>query len=217
MQESFRTNNDIDTPALIVTYGGDSCVQSSGTDSVAGRPDGAEEDVGTGAMYLTSSDYEVWRLFPSTQYLRFVASDKACWSQIMHDGGEQVVGITFPSVNIPQGDIVTSAYVLFDVDEVRPGQSDATTSVSIYGEANTASAAPTTTANDLSNRVPTASNVMWQPEPSVGVHDDLTTPDISVVVNEIVSLPGWAAGNTMTILFGHTTGSGTRWVVRQSP
>ena len=59
VQESFRTNNDIDTPALIVTYGGDSCVQSSGTDSVAGRPDGAEEDVGTGAMYLTSSDYEV--------------------------------------------------------------------------------------------------------------------------------------------------------------
>ena len=130
----------------------------------------------------------------------------------MHDGGEQVVGITFPSVNIPQGDIVTSAYVLFDVDEVRPGQSDATTSVSIYGEANAASAAPTTTANDLSNRVPTSSNVMWQPEPSVGVHDDLTTPDISVVVNEIISLPGWSPGNPMTILFGHTTGSGTRWV-----
>ena len=65
--------------------------------------------------------------------------------------------------------------------------------------------------------VPTASNVMWQPEPSVGVHDDLTTPDISVVVNEIVSLPGWSPGNPMTILFGHTTGSGTRWVVRQSP
>ena len=39
--------------------------------------DGAEETVSDGAMYLTSSDYE-----------------------LMDDGGEQIVGITFPTVDI---------------------------------------------------------------------------------------------------------------------
>ena len=75
--------------------------------------DGAEETVSNGAMYLTSSDYE-----------------------IMHDGAEQVVGIVFPSVDIVPGGTIMSAYILFDVDEVRPGQSDADTMASIYGEAN---------------------------------------------------------------------------------
>ena len=45
-------------------------------------------------MYLTSSDYE-----------------------IMHDGGEQVVGIVFPSVSIPSSAYITEARVIFDVDE----------------------------------------------------------------------------------------------------
>ena len=159
------------------------------TASVSGRPDGAEETVNTGAMYLDSSDYE-----------------------IMHDGDEQVVGITFPSVDIAPGDTLTNAYILFDIDEVRPGQSDADTTVSIYGEANVNSVAPSTTAFDLSSRTPTAANVMWTPEASVGVHDDLVTPDIAPIVTEIVNMPGWAAGNPMTILFGHTAGAGARWV-----
>ena len=62
-QEAFRNNNGIDTPALQYTYisgaGGPMSPPVTETYSVAGRPDGAEEDVGTGAMYLTSSDYEV--------------------------------------------------------------------------------------------------------------------------------------------------------------
>ena len=46
--------------------------------SVSGRPDGAEETVATGDMYLDSSDYE-----------------------LMHYDDEQVVGIVFPTVDIP--------------------------------------------------------------------------------------------------------------------
>ena len=67
-QEAFRNNNGIDTPALQYTYiaGADAPPPPAVTEiySVAGRPDGAEEDVATGAMYLTSSDYEV-SLFPN--------------------------------------------------------------------------------------------------------------------------------------------------------
>ena len=67
----------------------------------------------------------------------------------------------FPSVDIAPSDALTSCVVLFDVDEVRPGQSDQETMISIYGELNAMSSAPSTTAGDLSTRTPTAANVMW--------------------------------------------------------
>jgi hypothetical protein len=53
---------------------------------------------------------------------------------------------------------------------------------------------------------------MWQPEASAAVGDELESPDISSIVREIIALPDWAAGNPMAILFGHTAGSGVRWV-----
>lgn len=40
----------------------------------------------------------------------------------------------------------------------------------------------------------------------------LLTPDIGSVVNEIVNGATWAPGSGMGILFGHMSGSGTRWV-----
>ena len=141
-------------------------------------------------MYLTSSDYEM-----------------------VHDGGgEQVVGIRFPSVGVPAGVTVTDAYVLFDVDEVRPGASDADVTISVFGEKDVNAAAIGGGAFDLSSRTPTAAAVSWQPGPSTNVHDELKTPDLSPIVNEIINLQGWAEGNPMTILFGHVAGSGSRWV-----
>jgi hypothetical protein len=53
---------------------------------------------------------------------------------------------------------------------------------------------------------------MWQPEVSGVVGDTLYTPDISAIVREIIGLDGWASGNAMCIMFGHTSGAGVRWV-----
>jgi len=97
-------------------------------------------------------------------------------------------------------------------DEVRPGQSDADVTISIFGELSAAPAAVSNTAFDLSTRTPTAANVMWQPESSTVTHEILTTPNIADIVNEIVALPGWAAGNDLMVLFGHTSGAGCRWI-----
>ena len=193
--ESSRNNNDIDTPALFFTYatlGGGVPQATVETYSVTGRGDSSEEKVTTGAIDLTSSDLE-----------------------LVHEGSgadnEQVVLIVFPSVNVPADAVVSEAYILFDVDEVRPGQSDADCTINIYGEASATPAAPSDTAFDISSRVPTAHAVTWQPEPSVNAHDDLSTPNIASIVQEIVSLDGWAAGNSMGILLGHITGDGSRW------
>ncbi len=159
------------------------------TASVNSRQDSAKESVHSGVMNLASSDLE-----------------------LMHDGEEQVVGIVFPSVNVPPGASITSAQVLFDIDEVRPGQSDLPVTITIYGEASPAANAISTEDFDLTARLPTASSVIWQPEPSVDVHGDLLTPDISTIISEIVSLSGWKSGNRLTVLFGQVSGTGTRWV-----
>jgi hypothetical protein len=192
--ESSSTLNDVQTPALVFETDavcGGSCSTQTGTTSINSPLDSAEEDITAGTMYLDSSDLE-----------------------LMHDGADskQIVGITFPSVPLGKSSSAVYAAVLFDVDEVRPGQSDQDVTISIYGELNANSAAPTTTEFDLSSRTPTASAVIWQPEVSVNVHDVVFTPDISAIVNEITSLPDWLSGNPMTILFGHMSGAGVRWV-----
>jgi len=58
--------------------------------------------------------------------------------------------------------------------------------------------------------------VTWQPAASVTVHEDLITPDLTPIVNEIIALSGWAAGNSMGIMFGHVSGAGSRWVESSS-
>ena len=69
-------------PALFLVYaakGAGIAEPVTQTFAVAGLLGGAEEDVGSGAMYLDSSDYE-----------------------LMMDGQEQIVMVNFPNVDIPQ-------------------------------------------------------------------------------------------------------------------
>ncbi len=80
------------------------------------------------------------------------------------------------------------------------------------GEANVNPALPTGTNGDVSSRAATAAAVAWQPPSTAETHAVLVTPDISPVVREIIAMPGWAAGNSMGILFGHVAGDGSRWV-----
>ena len=93
--ESIRENTGIMTPALSYTYG-TACSGSSppvmGSADLVGTEDNAEEDLATGVMYGTSSDLE-----------------------LMNDGGIQLVGVRFPSVDIPPSSIVSSAIIGFAV------------------------------------------------------------------------------------------------------
>jgi hypothetical protein len=129
------------TPTLYTVFaapGGGGGVTTSEVYSISNPLDSAEQDVGEGTMYLDSSDLE-----------------------LMHDGAdsEQIVAIVFPSVTIASGAMVTAAQVMFLVDEVRPDQSDVDVTINIYGELSGNPAAPSTTANDASDRTPTAASV----------------------------------------------------------
>ena len=84
--------------------------------------------------------------------------------------------------------------------------------IRIFGEASVAPAAYSSTSNDLTSRTRTTATVEWSPEPSTTVHELLQTPDISSIVAEIISMSGWASGNSVGIMFEQVSGTGVRWV-----
>jgi hypothetical protein len=114
--------------------------------------------------------------------------------------------LRFTGLAIPQGAIVTRAYLQFTADEA---QSEAT-SLTIRGQ--TADNAVTfSSATKPSTRPRTSASTAWGPPAWTIVGQagaDQRTADLSGVVQEIVNRPGWASGNALAIIIagtGHRT------------
>ena len=141
------------------------------------------EEGADGKMYLTSTDLE-----------------------LTNDGGDQIVGLRFQNVGVPPGATITSAYVQFYVDEVSVGGC----ALTIRGQAADDAAAFTANPHDISSRPMTAVSKTWDPPAWDMIGEagpDQRTPDISAVIQEIVSRDGWNSGNAMVICIA---GTGTR-------
>lgn len=150
---------------------------------VASSADDAEER-STGSVSLNSSDLEL----------------------TVDDGVGQTVGIRFTGIDIPKGAIITNAYIQFTVDEVSTG----TISLLIRGQDVDDAAAFTTAKFNVTSRQATDASVAWAPVDwaTRGAADPAQrTPDLSAIIQEIVSRDGWAALNDMVFLI---TGTGTR-------
>ena len=155
------------------------------TGVIADSADDAEESA-TGAMSLASTDLE-----------------------LVNDGalGNQIVGLRFSQLFIPQGAVISSAVIQFTADEA---QSEATL-LDITAENADDSAGFTTTSGNLSSRTETSSRVQWSPAAWATIGEAAAaqaTPNIAGLVQQVVSRPGWAAGNALTILIrgtGHRT------------
>lgn len=153
---------------------------------VAASSDDAEEDKATGAHDLTSSDLE-----------------------LTQDGSKnQWIGMRFTNVTIPQGAVVTNAYLQFTVDEAQPDP----TSVTIYGQNADNTATFAAVNNDVSSRPRTTTTVAWNNIPAWTTLGDAgldqRTPDIKTIVQQLLNRPGWVSGNAMTFLIdgtGHRT------------
>jgi hypothetical protein len=116
---------------------------------------------------------------------------------------DQLVGVRFQGVAIPQGATITSAHVQFQVDEV----TSVATSLTLHGQA--ADDAPTFTLSnaDLSSRPTTTAAVGWSPSAwsVLGAKGlEQRTDDVGSLIQEIVSRPGWAAGNAIVLLVSGT-------------
>jgi len=148
----------------------------------SGSRDDAEEN-SLGSIYYTSTDLEM-----------------------VHDSSDQNVGIRFPNVAVPKGAMITSAYLVFSVDETPSGE----TNLTIKGQAGDNAAEFSSTSYDISNRATTGANVQWNDIPYWDTaHEKKQSPDISTIIQEIVGRSGWSSGNAVAIII---TGSGKRTV-----
>lgn len=152
--------------------------------AVATGSDDFEEKVSGGSMASGSSDLEM-----------------------VMESSEQIIGIRFQGVNIPNGAIVTNAYIQFTVYET----GSQTTNLTIKGQADDNPGTFTSSSYNISSRSTTTASVSWPSIPawnSINVSGpDQQTPNLSVIVQEIVNRGGWSQGNAMVFII---SGSGKR-------
>lgn len=120
--------------------------------------------------------------------------------------GNQTVGLRFNGIEIPQGAVITRAYLQFTVDE----KTTTKTSLVIRGQNSGNAPAFTTTSRNVSGRSKTAASVSWVPANWIVIGTAGTaqqTPSLAGVVQEIVNRTDWSAGNSMAFII---TGSGKR-------
>lgn len=164
--------------------------------TIAADTDDAEEvlafpnDDVLGTVDVGSSDLELGREGPNAG-----------------DAQPQLVGVRFLDLDIPAGATITGATIRFTVDRNNKGALPL--SVNITGELDPN---PVTYAGDLFNistRDMTSNSVDWA-IPLWGDDDASregesgplqTTPDLSVIVQELVDQGGWASGNAMAFMF----------------
>ncbi|MEE8151817.1 MAG: hypothetical protein V3T76_02110, partial [candidate division NC10 bacterium] len=127
--------------------------------------------------------------------------------ELVEDRAEaQTVGIRFEGTGIPQGAVITGAYIQFQVDEFSTEPADLT----IHGQASDDAASFARSKGDISGRETTAASAGWQPAgwDTVGAAGvDQRTADISEIVQEIVDRGGWDPDNGLAFII---TGSGKR-------
>ena len=140
--------------------------------------DDAEENAFSGDMYLNSSDLELVR-----------------------DSSNQIVGIRFQNISIPQGSSITNAYIVFTVDEI----TSEPTNLSIWGEKRSNTSIFSNSDDDISSRPKTDAEITWNAVPTWGTIDEegvaQQTPDLTAILQEIIDQPAWLSGNAMVFIF----------------
>ena len=117
-------------------------------------------------------------------------------------GGLQIVGMLFRNVDIPQGARINSAYIEFETDETDSGA----TNLLIYAEDEDNAGAIGNNDGNLSARTPTSATETWSPGAWNTVSQKHQTPDLSLIIQELVDRPGWVANNDMALLIGPGAG-----------
>jgi len=153
-------------------------VATSFSTRINNNNDDAEERRPAGSMYLTSTDLE-----------------------LVTDGSQnQLVGMRFTSVGIPQGATITNAYIEFTVDENNSG----TTSVIFKGQASANPATFSSATNDISNRPLTSASSNWSNISPWTVDAVIRSPSLRLIVEEIINRPDWNSGNAMVFVVSGT-------------
>ena len=127
--------------------------------------------------------------------------------ELVDDGSrKQKVGLRFNGITIPQGRIITNAYIQFQADETDSGPISLTINGQAVDNATTFTSAP----GNISSRALTTASVAWSPPNWTVVGEaglNQRTSNIASVIQEIVNRPGWSSGNSLALII---SGSGER-------
>ncbi len=123
---------------------------------------------------------------------------------------DQLIGLRFQNVQIPQGATITQARIDFTSASDESGQA----SFRIHAEDHDNSPAFTTAANDISNRSLTSAFVHWNNAEigawtSNGVY---STPDLTSIVQEIVNRTGWCGSNALSFIISENSTNSLRQI-----
>ena len=123
---------------------------------------------------------------------------------------EQLVGLRFEDVAVPQGATITDAYIEF---AAASANSDATSLVISAENVDDSATSFTAVAGNLSSRAvnSTSASVDWNTVEPWTQSEHYLTPDIKTVVQEVVNRSGWCGNNAMS--FFVKGGSGLREAV----
>ncbi len=113
---------------------------------------------------------------------------------------EQVIGLRFVNLAVPQGTLITSAYIEFEVDKFNKEGSQAPVNLVIEGELTPDAPEFTSVANNVTDRIATTAKAKWSIPPWTEQNVKFQTSDISAVIQEIVNQPGWASGNALVLM-----------------
>ncbi len=119
------------------------------------------------------------------------------------DDDDYTVGLRFSDLDVPAGATIVNAYVRF----VAKASDDKVTTLDFAGEAADSAATFTRTRFNVSGRTQTGATVTWASVPEWSKNERYWTPNLNTIVQEIVSRPGWAAGNALALI---VTGTGER-------
>ena len=170
-------------------------LQSEETIGPVTASDYAEEHAVNGQMSLSSSDLEFGR------------------ADGWQGQAEQISGLLFNNIVIPAGASITEAFIEFTADESNSGS----ISIDIFAELNVDPDQFSSASSNISGRSKTEGKVTWTPG-AWSTSQVYKSPDLSVLVQELVNQEGWQAGNPMAFILQRTAlGPTSRRVAETTP
>ncbi len=126
-------------------------------------------------------------------------------SDLDFQGGGRNTGLRFPDLNLPQGTMISSAYIEF------VSKSDYSGNTAIRIEVEQAdNAEEFTSSNGTVDSRSWGSEATWNISDNWSDRETVRTMDISGLVQSVVDRGGWSMGNAMAFRLGKTSGNDRR-------
>ena len=127
--------------------------------------------------------------------------------------GNTTVGLRFADVSIPPGSQILGASIIF----TPTGTSQGSLTLTIRGHSIPDSPDFCTAPRVRSRLSQTSFGLLWTPTDwAIGPIMPETTPDLTEVLQEVISQPGWTVGSPLVFTIGASSGMGTALRVANS-